>query len=281
MKKYKKLLFFAVMLLLLTGCTQYMKDGKVIPESIIKWGTSWSDAWKYEKSWFGALFVWPLAQALNFFEMYLGAFGSIALVSVLIKLATIRSTIKQTVQQQKMQLLGPEQARIEAKYKGRDDQQAKMQKATEMQNLYKKHGINPLGALGGLFLSLPIMLAMYQSVGRAENIIYGTLFGQTLEATPQHGFQTGNWVYIGVFILMAVTQFLSMYIPQYLTKRKMKTRPNEKKPENPGQSMMYVSLVMIVMLGFTWPIGMSLYWMVTSIVTIAQTIFINWKYADK
>lgn len=283
MKKYKKLLILGIFLLVLTGCTKYIdpKTGKIIEETIISLDQSWSHAWSIEKSWFGPIFVWPLAQALNFFELYVGAFGSIVVVSVLIKLATIRSSIKSTVQQQKMQLLGPEQARIDAKYKGRDDQQAKMQKATEIQALYKKHDINPLGSMGALLLQFPIMIAMYQAVARASNIIYGSFLGETLTGTPQQGLTEGNIVYIGIFVVMAFAQFLSMWVPQHLAKRKMKTRPNEKKPETPGQSMMYVSLIMIVGLGFTWPIGMSLYWLVTSIVTILQALLIEWKYTDK
>ena len=267
MKKYKKLLILGVFLLVLTGCTRYIgADGKVIPETVISLDQSWGGAWKIEKSWFGVIFVWPLAQALNFFEIYIGAFGSIALVSILLKLVTIRSSIKSTVQQQKMQMIAPETARIEAKYKGRDDQQSKMQKATELQGLYKKHGINPFSAMGGMLLTFPVMIAMYQAVGRAQNIIEGTFMGQLLEGTPKQGFSEGNAVYIGIFVVMALAQFLSMWVPQYLAKRKMKLRPNEKKPENPGQSMIYVSLVMIVLLGFGWPIGMSLYWLVSSLI---------------
>lgn len=282
MKKYKKLIILGIFLIVLTGCTQYL-DGnqQIIPDKIITLDQSWSHAWKIEKSWFGAIFVWPLAQALNFFEIYIGAFGSIALVSILIKLVTIRSSIKSTVQQQKMQLIGPDQARIEAKYKGRDDQQAKMQKATELQALYKKHDINPFGAMGGLLLSFPIMIAMYQAVGRAGNVIQGTFLGETLSGTPKMGFAEGNYVYIGIFVFMGIAQFASMWVPQYLAKRKVKLRPGDKKPETPGQSMMYVSLIMIVALGFSWPIGMSLYWMVTSLVTITQTLLIDWKYTDK
>lgn len=281
MKKYKKILILGAFLLILTGCTTYLKDGKIIEEAIISLDQSWSYAWEFEKSWFGAIFVWPLAQALNFFEQYIGAFGSIALVSILIKLVTIRSSIKSTVQQQKMQLIGPETAKIEAKYKGRDDQQAKMQKATEIQALYKKHDINPFGAMGGMLLSFPVMIAMYQAVGRASNIINGTIFGEVLSGTPKDGFTEGNVVYIAIFVVMAAAQFLSMWVPQHLAKRKIVLRPNDKKPETPGQSMMYVSLVMIVALGFAWPIGMSLYWLVTSLVMIVQTILIDWKYADK
>ena len=281
MKKNKKFLLMGLLLLVLAGCSNYIDPatGKVMESKIITWGDPW--IWGNEgANWFDALFVWPIAQALNFFTPFVGAFLSIVIVSVILKMTTIRSTIKSTIQQQKMQLLGPEQARIEEKYRGRDDQQSKLKKATEIQNLYKKHDINPMGAMGGMLLTLPMMLAMYQSVARASSIIGGSILGQPLEGTPMEGFQTLNFVYIGIFALMVLTQFLSMFLPQYLTKKKMVQRPNDKKPANNPQSMMYVSLVMISVFGFKWPIGMSLYLMISSLITLVQTLYINKKYVD-
>lgn len=278
MKKNKKFLIMGLLLLVLAGCANYMNpDGTVMTEKIITWGDKWT--WGAEGvSWFDALFVWPIAQALNFFTPYTGAFLSIVIVSVLMKLLTVRSTIKSTVQQQKMQLLGPEQARIEEKYRGRDDQQSKLKKATEIQNLYKKHDINPMGALGGMILTLPMMLAMYQSVARAKSIIEGSMLGQPLNGTPMEGFKTLNFVYIGIFLSMILFQFLSMWLPQYMTKKKMVNRPNQAKPANNPQAMMYMSLVMVAMFGLNWPIGMSLYLMLSSLITLIQTLYINQKY---
>lgn len=280
MKKNKKFLLMGLMLLVLAGCSNYLgPDGKVMESKIITWGDSW--IWGTEgASWFDALFVWPIAQALNFLTPYVGAFLSIVVVSVAMKMVTIRSTIKSTIQQQKMQLLGPEQSRIEEKYRGRDDQQSKLKKATEIQNLYKKHDINPMGAMGGMLLMLPMMLAMYQSVARAQSIVTGSILGQPLSGSPKEGFATMNFVYIGIFVLMVLFQFLSMFLPQYMTKKKMVQRPNDKKPANSPQSMMYVSLVMISFLGLTWPIGMSLYLMVSSLIQLIQTLYINHKYVD-
>lgn len=280
MKKYKKLIIFSILLLALTGCTQVMdpKTKQVFADKIISLGDSWT--WGKD-TWFGALFVWPIAQALNFFSQYIGTIGSIVVVTLIIKLITIKGSIKATVQQQKMQLIGPEQARIEAKYQGRTDQQAKLQKATEMQKLFEKHEINPMGALGGTFLQLPIMIAMYQAVMRSEAIINGTVFGQTLELTPMQGFKEGNIIIIGIFILMAVSQFISMFLPQHLAKRKMRQRPYDKQPANQANMMMYSSLIMIVVLALNWQVGMSLYWMVSALAQLVQTLFINHKYGAK
>ncbi|CAM3455738.1 membrane protein insertase YidC [Erysipelothrix sp. HDW6B] len=280
MRKYKKIALLGLLLVVLTGCMSYVDPvtKQVYPESIIRLGDAWT--WGKE-SWFGAIFVWPIAQLLNFFAQYVGALLSIVIVTLLIRLLTIRGSIKSTIQQQKMQLLGPEQAKIEEKYRNRTDQQSKMAKATEMQKLYQKHDIKPMSAIGGQLLQLPIMIAMYYAVTRADLIISGTVFGETLEKTPMQGFQEMNVVYITIFALMVIFQALSMFLPQYLAKQKLKKYPNQKQPANPASSMMYVSLAMIVFFALTWNIGMSLYWMISAMGQLFQTLYINNKYADQ
>ena len=279
MKKHKKLLLMGLLLLGLTGCTQIMdpKTGQVLADKVISIGDAWN--WGTE-SWFAALIVWPLAQMLNFFASHLGALVSILIVTILIKLVTLKFSIQATVQQQKMQEMGPEQARIEEKYRGRDDEQAKMQKATELQKLFQKHGVNPLGALGGAFLQIPIMLAMYQAVMRSEQIINGSVLGQPLTGTPMDGFINMNFVYIGIYVLMALFQFLSMFLPQYLTKKKMKNYPNQPAAPAGGNTMMYTSLIMITVLALKWGVGMSLYWMITAATQLLQTLYIQHKHGN-
>lgn len=279
MKKYKKLLLLGLLLVILTGCANYLDPTtrQTKPEFIISLGDPW--IWGQE-GWFAAIFVWPMAQILNFIAQYTSSVVSIIILTVIIRAAMLPSSIKAQQQQQKMQLLGPEQARIEEKYRGRDDQQSKMAKATEIQKMYQKHDIKPMAALGGQLLQLPIMMAMYYAVTRAELIIKGTIFGQTLEQTPQMGFQSGNLVYITIFILMALVQAASMFIPQYLTKRKMKKYPGQKAAPNSANTMMFTSLAMIVFLAFTMNIGMSLYWMISALGQLLQTLYINWRHAD-
>lgn len=280
MKKYRKLILIGILLIALTGCTNIIdpETGQVIADKVISMGDTWNFG---EEGWFSALIIWPIAQVLNFFASHLGALISIFLVTILIKLLTLKLSISATVQQQKMQLIGPEQQRIEKKFEGRDDEQAKMQKATELQKLFKKHDINPLGALGGAFLQIPVMLAMYQAVMRAEQIINGSVLGQPLTGTPMEGFTEGNVVYISIFVLMAFFQFLSMFLPQYLNKKKMKKYPGDKAAQPAGgNAMMYTSLVMITILALRWGVGMSLYWMVTAIAQLVQTLYIQNKYGN-
>ena len=63
---------------------------------------------------------------------------------------------KQTANMAKMQALKPELDKLKEKYKG--DQQAMGQAQME---LYKKHGVNPLGSCWLMFLQMPIFLGLY------------------------------------------------------------------------------------------------------------------------
>ena len=280
MKKHKKLIIILFALVVLTGCVNYIDrdTGKIMVDKIIHWGDAWT--WGKE-NWFEALFVWPMARILNFFGQYTGAFLAIVILALLVRLATLRSSINSTIQQQKMQLMGPEQQRIQEKYRNRTDQQSKMAMNTEIQKLYQKHDIKPLSALGGTFLQLPITFAMYYAVTRADVIIRGTVLGQSLEITPKDGFASGNVVVIAIFLLMIVAQASSMFLPQYMTRRKMKKYPGQKAPANNTNSMMFMSLAMIVFFALNWNIGMSLYWMISAFTQLGQTLFINWKYGNQ
>lgn len=280
MKNYKKIGVLFLVLITLTGCTNVIDPStkKVMEQYVIRLGDSW--IWGKE-GWFASLFIWPLAQLVNFFAQYTGALLSIVIVTLLTRLVTLRGSIKSTVQQQKMQLMAPEQAKIEEKYRNRTDQQSKMAKATEIQKLYEKHGVNPMGAIGSMFIQLPIILAMYQAVTRSYAIITGSVLGQPLEITPREGIFAGNIVVIVIFALMIVAQASSMFIPQYLAKRKLKKYPNQKEVPNQAQSMMYVSLAMVVVFALNMNVGMSLYWLVSSVTQLAQTLYINHKYGSK
>jgi YidC/Oxa1 family membrane protein insertase len=61
---------------------------------------------------------------------------------------------------------------------------------------------------------------------------------------------------------------------------KEKKHPHDsKKSSGPNmEMMMYVSLVMILGIAISWPTAMSLYWLVTSLAQVAQTVFIQFKY---
>lgn len=281
-KKHKKLIIMSFVLLFLVGCKSVIdpKTNEVIEKYVISLGDKFP--WgKDGYGWFDIFIVYPFAQMFNFVASKLGAFWSIVIVTAAIELAKLPSTIKSTVQQQKMTELQPHIARIQEKYRGRDDQQAKMQEAQEIQNLYKKHDVSMFGSIAPLFLQLPVILAVFQAVQRAELIIHGSVLGQPFNGTPQIGIQTGNKVYIAIFIVMIISQAVSMFVPQYLQKQKTKNR-NTGAPQGPNtNNMMMISLLMIVFIAFRWNIGMSIYWAVSALSRLVSMVYVHYFHSDK
>src|SRR5690554_4622895 len=283
-KKYKKILILALFLVFLVGCRSVIdpETKKVLEQFVIRLGDKWP--WGQEGyGWFALFIIWPVAQLFNFVASYTGAFWSIIIVTIIIDLVKLRSTINSTIQQQKIQALQPDVNRIKEKYKHRakDDRQAQMREAQEIQKLYEKNEINMFGSMIPMLIQLPLLLAVFQSVQRADLIIHGSFLGHDFSGTPSQGFAEMNWVYITIYVVMVIIQALSMFLPQYLQKRKNRYK-NMGQSEGPNtQGMMVFSLGMITIFAFTWNIGMSVYWGITALTRLIQTLYINYKYVDK
>ena len=285
--KNKKLWIALGLLITLTACTNVIdpETKLIMPDKIIHLDTTIGDILANE-SWFSAFFVYPISQAINFINQYVGVVMSIVIVTILIKLLTLSFTIKSTVASQKMQIINPELKAIQDKYAGKTDNQSKMKMSQEMQALYSKHNINPFGSIVVMFIQFPIIIAMYQAVQRAAAVVNGSVLGTSLQTTPMDAFFQGVYLFVVIYVLMGVFQFISMKLPMFLQKKfapvkekKHVTHDDSKKSAAPNmEMMMYVSLVMIMGIAISWPTAMSLYWLVTSLAQVAQTVFIQFKY---
>lgn len=86
---------------------------------------------------------------------------------------------------------------------------------------------------------------------------------------------------------MSVAQFLAMKIPQWLAKRR--TKKIARLSKNPAQTQQtrtaniisYVMLIMIVVMGFTLPAAMGVYWLIGALVSLAQSLIIQFIFAKK
>lgn len=199
--KNKKLWLALGLLITLTACTNVIDpDTKLImPDKIIHLTTTIGDILANE-SWFSAFFVYPISQAINFISQYTGVVLSIIIVTILIKLLTLSFTIKSTVASQKLQIINPELKAIQDKYAGKTDNQSKMKMSQEMQALYSKHNINPLGSIVVMFIQFPVIIAMYQAVQRAAAVVNGSVFGTSLQTTPMGAFQQGVYLFVAIYV---------------------------------------------------------------------------------
>lgn len=289
LKNKKKLILMSVFLLVfIAGCKSYVDPvtKKVYEEAIIYSTTTFQQV--FSEGWFAGLIVWPLAQLINFFGSFSDAGIAILLATILVNVVISGVSIKSQVQQQKLQMLQPEMQKLQKKYEGKTDDASKMRMGQEMQALYAKYEINPFSSLIMPFLQLPILMAFYYAVQRAAVVVDGTFLGIKLTLTPGDGFASQDWIYVLIWVLMIALQYLSMKVPTWLANQKKKKSGVKEKayaqPKKSGMDQMtimtFFSTAMIAWIGFTWPVAMSYYWAVSSLVRIVQSIVIQ-KYFIK
>jgi len=109
--------------------------------------------------WFGAV-AKPMLGILHFFYGIVGNYGiAIIMLTVLVRSCLFPLSRKQVQSMAKMQQLKPDLDRMKEKYKG--DMQKQQQ---AMQELYRKHNINPLAGCMPVLIQMPIFLGLYRAL---------------------------------------------------------------------------------------------------------------------
>ena len=282
-KKLLALMAIVTIVVTATGCTA-PKDanGHII---LISNTTTFGDILQSE-NWFNALFVWPLSWVLNHLAPIITVGGAIAVVTAVVNGLLAVFTLKSQMGMQRMQMLQPELNKIQRKYEGRDDQASKMRMAQEQQQLMKKYDVNPGSMMLVQFIQLPIIMAMFMAIQRAEAVVNGTFLGMNLQVKPSEAFgllfkgDLSGLPYIILFLLMAITQVVLVLLPMYFQKKKAaaEAAKHHRKPEPTNNQNMMMQMYMIVMVlafGLMWQSGMSLFWFIRNIVDIIKTIIVQ------
>ena len=282
-KKLLALMAIVTIVVTATGCTA-PKDanGHII---LISESTTFGEIFQTE-NWFNALFVWPLSWVLNHLAPIITVGGAIAVVTAVVNGLLAVFTLKSQMGMQRMQMLQPELNKIQRKYEGRDDQASKMRMAQEQQQLMNKYNVNPGSMMLVQFIQLPIIMAMFMAIQRAEAVVNGTFLGMNLQVKPSEAFgllfkgDLSGLPYIILFLLMAVTQVILVLLPMYFQKKKAaaEAAKHHRKPEPTNNQNMMMQMYMIVMVlafGLMWQSGMSLFWFIRNIVDIIKTIIVQ------
>ena len=239
---------------------------------------NWGYAWK--KSPLQGLITYPIAFGLASFTKLIGESGigqilSILFVTIIVRLLITLATFKQTMQQQKIQLIQPELNAIQVKYQGKTDPVSKQKMSQEMMKLYQKYDVNPLKSLIMPFISMPIFICVYHAVNNTAILKNGSVFGVNLGDSMSTGILSLKWFAIVLFILMIAIQFVSMKLPQWIQKYKNKDRrpdPRLEQAQKQTNMMTTIFFGMIVFMGWMLPTSMTVYWIASSLVSVAQTL---------
>jgi len=202
----------------------------------------------------------PLVYCLLWIHGYIGNFGwSIILLTIVLNLVLFPLRLKQQVSMLKMQKIQPKMRRLQDQYKklkATDPRRAQVQ--SEMMNLYKEHGVNPMGGCLPLILQMPLLFGFYSALAYSIELRRAPWIFWIKDLSQYDPYYV-------IPILMAV----AMILQQKLT-------PTANVDPAQAKMMMLMPLMMTFMFLF-YSSGLALYWLTGSIIGVVQQVYIN-KY---
>jgi len=211
----------------------------------------------------------PLTNVLIVVAHYFGDnFGvAIILLTVLVNLALLPLTLSQIRSSKRMQDLQPKLAEIQKKY-GKDRQKL----AQEQMKIYKESGIKPAGCLLPMIIQMPVWFALYQSIMLALAAVPEGLLNLArflypwpvvFSSLPLNPYFLGMNLAQPNFVL-AILVGASMWIQQ-----KMSATPSDDpRSAASSQMMTWMMPLLFAFLALSFPSGLSLYWIASSIIRI-------------
>jgi len=222
------------------------------------------DASKIMKLYFlGMIFLEPvsilLLKILLYLKTWCGSYGlSIIVLTFIVKTIFWPVTHRANMSMRKMQKIQPLVQELKKKYK--DDSQ---KISLETMKLYKEHKVNPLGGCLPILLQMPVFFALYAMLSgtvdpRQSAFLWMSDLAQpdTIFTIPFPGFPLP----IRPLMLMMTA---TMFLQQKLT-------PSTADPAQ-QKMMMMMPFIMLVML-YSLPSGLTLYWTVSQFISISQLI---------
>jgi len=182
---------------------------------------------------------------------------SIAFLTLVITMALLPLRISSMKSSLRMQKIQPQMKAIQDKYKRysiTDPRRAEMQK--EMQELYKKEGVNPVGGCFPLLLQMPFLFAFYSMLNNAIEL------------------RQAGWLWIhdlsspDPLRILPILIVVAMFVQQ-------KSSPQG--GMDPAQQKILAFMSPLMFGAFSWgmPAGLSIYLALSTLLGYVQQMFIN------
>ncbi len=200
---------------------------------------------------------------------------AIIIMTVLIKLILLPLSRQAIESQKSLQTLQPKINELKKKYADNKEEMGR-----QMIELYKKEKVNPFSSCLPLLIQLPFFWAIFRVFedglnGESLNLVYGFI------SRPE----VINPISLGIINLSkpnAVLAILAGLAQFWQTKMMSTQRSTIKAPESKDEDMMaimnkqmlYFMPVLTVFIGLTFPGGLALYWLTTTVLTALQQLYL-------
>ena len=203
--------------------------------------------------------------ALNKLYLVIPNYGlAIIVLTVLVRALVSPLMVRQMRSAEKMRAVQPRVKALQEKYK--DDRQ---KQSEEMMKLWREEGINPLGGCLPVFLQFPVLIGLFyalqSSIGlrQAPFVLWIDDLSQpaTLFTIPGLEFPVR---------LLPIVMGASMFVQQKMT-------PTTGMDPAQARMMLIMMPGMMLLISYTFPSGLVLYWTVSNLLGIAHQYWIRKK----
>lgn len=220
---------------------------------------------------------------------------SIVGLVLVIRAALIPIFVRQIKSQRRMLEVAPQIKKIQDKYKGKKDQFSREAMSRETMALYKRTGTNPLSSCLPLLLQMPIFFSLFSVLSNAQHVnadgtrnpgvglldaklseSFGT--SSLFDIAPLHlaiSTANGNVAVIVIAIVMVILMTGSQFITQLQIMSKNQSAEMKASPMYRQQRiLLYLLPLVFAFSGFTFPLGVMFYWLVSNFWTMGQQFLV-------
>ena len=204
---------------------------------------------------------YPLVWVLNFFNSLIPNYGiAIILLTILVRLLFWPLTRKSTVGMKKMQELQPKMKEIQAKFK---DNPQRLQQETWA--LYRAEKVNPMSSCLPMLIQIPVFIALFNVLRSAVELRYAPFLWIADLSEPEGLFSA--YLPFGGLNILPILMALSTGLQSAFT-------PSTGDKSQQRMMMVFMPIMMLVMF-YSFPSALSLYWFLSNLVSIVQMWFIR------
>jgi YidC/Oxa1 family membrane protein insertase len=231
------------------------------------------------------ILIAPFVNALFGFYYLFGNLGwSVVIVTVLIRIVLLPLVIPSLKSAKKISELQPKLKKLQEKYKGEKEKLAKAQ-----MDMYKEEGVNPLSGCLPQLLQVAVLIIFFSAFNMVTNYTIGKgsveeINKHLISETPAKVFGDG----LSIYWLLPFILLVGSGVLQYFSSKLMMPAPKvdasiikaTKDKEDDMMSMMrtqstYMMPIMTIFIGWSFSLGMLLYWFVNSLVMLGQQIAVE------
>lgn len=233
---------------------------------------------------FDAVVYQPVYNTIVFFaDVFPSANFGIAIIAttILIKFLFLSLSKKQIESQKKLQEIQPKLKEIQEKYKNDKERQAK-----ELMNFYRENKVNPFSGCLPLIVQIVFLITIYQIIMKISQTEFAVDPSVLYSFVANPGVLSHTFFGIADLakpsILFAVLAAAGQYYQMKMLIASQPKKPEAEKKDDAqpdfatimNKQMLYIGPALTLWVGITFPAGLSLYWLVSTVFAIIQQLFV-------